>query len=239
MLSISFEFWAFGRQQWAARSAISSFRHSNHTCVLVQRAVVCVHGVLQRWEAILLQKWWGAAGWACTWPLRAEPVGAAGAHSPFCQPCCWGFPERAGNRSPGSCKPPCPAKALEETRQGNLLQPWVPRSPAVGTKKAPFLFKGGVWSESPCPQIHSSGWSHWCDTVKHLQHYRSQLHFPFNSLVWFTPYSHLSACCFSFAFHCRIVCTFLRIYFFLLYCILSLGFGSSDDFFFLVLIKNK
>lgn len=231
MLSISFEFWVFGRQQWAARSAITSFKHTNSTSVLARRAVVHVHCVLQSWQAILLQKQWGAVGPACAWPLRAKPVEVAGAHSPFCQPRHWGSLETAGNRSPGSCKTHRPAKALEETGQGSLLQPWVLQSPAVGTKKAPFLSKSGLWNESPCPQAHSFWCGHQCDTVKHFQYGLSQLHFPFNSIVWFTPDSHYSARCFSFAFRCRIVCTALRIYFFLLYCILCLGFLSWDDFF--------
>lgn len=154
-----------------------------------------------------LLKWWGAVRRACVWPLREVPGGRWGEHSPFCQSHHPGCPETAGNRSPGSCKTHHPAEVLEEMRQGSLPQPWVPRSPAVGAKKAPFHLKRGVGNESPCPQAHSSRCGRGCDTVLSI----SSMAFP-DYISFLTPLSRDSnflVCGFSFAPLGRTVCASL------------------------------
>lgn len=81
LLTVSSELWGFARQWWAVCSIL---RHTDHSGLLVRRAVGCASCAPRSWEAIWLQKRWG--GQAGAWPLRAEHMGVSGVHSLFCQP---------------------------------------------------------------------------------------------------------------------------------------------------------
>lgn len=181
VFSILLELWVFGRPWWAACDIL---RRTDHSGVLVRRAVVCVSCATRSWGTVWLQKLW--RGWATAWLLRQNPWSVRGAF-PLLSAYLPGSAEAAGTRSSDSCKIPHPVKAVEDIEQGSLLQPWMPGSPVIGTKKAPFLFKSWVWNDSLCPHTYSSRSSHWCGAVKHLQHGLSQSHLPLNIIVWFTP----------------------------------------------------
>lgn len=221
VLNMSFELWVFGRQWWAVCHIL---RRTDLTGVLVRRAVIRVNCACRSWEAVWLV---GRPGW-CLTPQGRAHGGVRGAF-PLLSACLQGSPETAGNRSSDSCKIPHPVKAMEEIEQGSLLQPWLPGSPVTGTKKAPFLFKSWIWNES---LWHSFRSSHWCGAVKHLQYGLSQLHFPSNIVVWFTPVLlNISQHVTSVWLSAVGLCVRLWGYTFLLHCILCLGFLSWDDFF--------
>lgn len=117
----------------------------NCTGVLVQRAVVCVHCVLQSWEAILLQKRWGAVGGALALgPLAQSPWGRRGRIPPFVSLVAEALRKQRGTGALAAANPPVLRKPWRRRGRGAYCSHASLGLQAVGTKKAPFLFKSGV-----------------------------------------------------------------------------------------------